>query len=148
MKACYLDDKGKEKPMIMGCYGIGVGRTAAAAIEQNHDEKGIVWPLPLSPFQVVILPVNFSVDNVRLAAETTYKKLWELGVETLLDDRSDRLGVKFKDAELLGIPLQIIIGPKNLDEGKLEVKLRKTGKSQLISFPESITSILDILSGL
>ena len=148
MKACYLDDQGKEKPMIMGCYGIGVGRTAAAAIEQNHDEKGIVWPLPLSPFQVVILPVNFSVDNVRLAAETTYKKLWELGVETLLDDRSDRLGAKFKDAELLGIPLQIIIGPKNLDEGKLEVKLRKTGKSQLISFSESITSILDILSGL
>ena len=148
MKACYLDDQGKEKPMIMGCYGIGVGRTAAAAIEQNHDEKGIVWPLPLSPFQVVILPVNFSVDNVRLAAETTYKKLWELGVETLLDDRSDRLGVKFKDAELLGIPLQIIIGPKNLDEGKVEVKLRKTGKSQLISFSESITSILDILSGL
>jgi prolyl-tRNA synthetase len=132
----------------MGCYGIGVGRTAAAAIEQNHDEKGIVWPLPLSPFQVVILPVNFSVDNVRLAAETTYKKLWELGVETLLDDRSDRLGVKFKDAELLGIPLQIIIGPKNLDEGKVEIKLRKTGKSQLISFSESITSILDILSGL
>ena len=85
---------------------------------------------------------------MRLAAETTYKKLWELGVETLLDDRSDRLGVKFKDAELLGIPLQIIIGPKNLDEGKVEVKLRKTGKSQLISFSESITSILDILSGL
>ena len=85
---------------------------------------------------------------MRLAAETTYKKLWELGVETLLDDRSDRLGVKFKDAELLGIPLQIIIGPKNLDEGKVEVKLRKTGKSQLISFPESIAGIPDILSGL
>ena len=148
MKAYYLDNKGKEKPLIMGCYGIGVGRTAASAIEQNHDEKGIVWPLSLSPFQVVILPVNFSVDNVRLAAETTYKKLWELGVETLLDDRSDRLGVKFKDAELLGIPMQIIIGPKNLDEGKVEVKLRKTGESQLISFPEAIPDIPDIFSKL
>ena len=148
MKAYYLDDKGKENPMIMGCYGIGVGRTAAAAIEQNHDEKGIIWPLPLAPFQAVILPVNFSIDAVRSAAETTYRTLWELGVETLLDDRSDRLGVKFKDAELLGIPLQIIIGPKNLDEGKVEIKLRKTGKSQLISFPESISVIPDILSGL
>ena len=148
MKAHYLDDKGEEKPMIMGCYGIGVGRTAAAAIEQNHDEKGIIWPLPLAPFQAVILPVNFSVDAVRSAAETTYKILWELEVETLLDDRSNRLGVKFKDAELLGIPLQIIIGPKNLDEGKVEVKLRKTGESQLISFPEAIPDIPDIFSKL
>ena len=148
MKAHYLDDEGKEKPMIMGCYGIGVGRTAAAAIEQNNDEKGIIWPLPLTPFQVVILPVNFKVDAVRSAAETIYKTLWEQNIETLLDDRSDRLGVKFKDAELLGIPLQIIIGPKNLDEGKVEVKLRKTGESRLISFPGEISDIPEILSGL
>jgi len=132
----------------MGCYGIGVGRTAAAAIEQNNDEKGIIWPLPLAPFQVVILPVNFKVDAVRSAAETIYKILWEQNIETLLDDRSDRLGVKFKDAELLGIPLQIIIGPKNLDEGKVEVKLRKTGESRLISFPGEILDIPEILSGL
>ena len=148
MQAFYLDDQGKEKPIIMGCYGIGVGRTAAAAIEQNHDEKGIIWPLPLAPFQAVIIPVNFSIDTVRSAAETTYKTLWELGVETLLDDRSDRLGVKFKDAELLGIPLQIVIGPKNLEKGNIEIKLRKTGASQLISFPNRIADILDILSEL
>lgn len=148
MKAHYLDDTGKEKPMVMGCYGIGIGRTAAAAIEQNHDEKGITWPINLAPFQVVILPVNFLVKNVRHATETTYKALRKLGVETLLDDRSERLGVKFKDAELLGIPLQIIIGPKNLEEGKIEVKLRKTGKSELILFPESISEIPDIISKL
>ena len=134
--------------MIMGCYGIGVGRTAAAAIEQNHDDKGIIWPLPLAPFHVVILPVDFTVKTVRSAAETTYKTLWKLGVETLLDDRSERLGVKFKDAELLGIPLQIIIGPKNLKEGKIEIKYRKTAKSQLIPFPESIPDIPGILSEL
>ena len=148
MQAFYLDDQGEEKPMIMGCYGIGVGRTTAAAIEQNHDEKGIIWPLPLAPFQAVILPVNFSIDAVRLAAENVYKTLWELGVETLLDDRSDRLGVKFKDAELLGIPLQIVIGPKNLDKGTVEIKLRKTSESRLISFPEGIADISNILSGL
>ena len=148
MQAFYLDDQGEEKPMIMGCYGIGVGRTTAAAIEQNHDEKGIIWPLPLAPFQAVILPVNFSIDTVRSAAENVYKTLWELGVETLLDDRSDRLGAKFKDAELLGIPLQIVIGPKNLDKGTVEIKLRKSSESRLISFPEGIADISNILSGL
>ena len=148
MQALYLDDQGKEKPMIMGCYGIGVGRTAAAAIEQNHDEKGIIWPISLAPFQAVILPVNFSDDAVNSAAKEIYKSLLELGVETLLDDRSDRLGVKFKDAELLGIPIQIIVGPKNLGEGKIEIKLRKTGESQLISFPEEIAYISTILSEL
>ena len=148
MQALYLDDQGKEKPMIMGCYGIGVGRTAAAAIEQNHDEQGIIWPISLAPFQAVILPVNFSDDAVHSAAKKIYKSLWGLGVETLLDDRSDRLGVKFKDAELLGIPIQIIVGPKNLGEGKIEIKLRKTGESQLISFPEEIAYISTILSEL
>ena len=148
MQAFYLDDQGEEKPMIMGCYGIGVGRTTAAAIEQNHDEKGIIWPLPLAPFQAVILPVNFSIDTVRSAAENVYKTLWELGVETLLDDRSNRLGAKFKDAELLGIPLQIVIGPKNLDKGTVEIKLRKSSESRLISFPEGIADIPNILSGL
>ncbi|MCH8158044.1 MAG: proline--tRNA ligase [Nitrospinae bacterium] len=148
MKACYLDDQGKENPMIMGCYGIGVGRTAAAAIEQNHDEKGIIWPLALAPFQVIILPVNFSNDAVRSAAETAYKTLGELGVETLLDDRPDRLGVKFKDAELLGIPLQIVIGPKGLEAGEIEIKSRKTGESQSVAFPDGLADIPDMLSRL
>ena len=148
MQALYLDDKGKEKPMIMGCYGIGVGRTTAAAIEQNHDEKGIIWPAPLAPFQAIILPVNFSDDTVSSAASNIYKTLWKMGMEVLLDDRPDRLGAKFKDAELLGIPIQIVVGLKNLGEGKIEIKLRKTGESLLVSYPEEITDIFEILSKL
>ena len=148
MRAFYLDDQGKEKPMIMGCYGIGVGRTAAATIEQNHDEKGIIWPIPLAPFHAVILPANFSDDAVHTTALKIYKSLADLGVDVLLDDRPDRLGVKFKDAELLGIPIQIIIGPKNLSERKIEIKIRKTGESKLILFPEEIKEIPIILSKL
>ena len=148
MKALYLDDQGKENPMMMGCYGIGVGRTAAAAIEQNHDEKGIIWPPSIAPFQVIILPVNFSVDSIRTASETTYRTLWDSGVETLLDDRPDRLGVKFKDAELLGIPLQIVIGPKNLETGKIEIKQRKTGNSDLYPFPGILGKIPEMLKSL
>ena len=141
MKAHYLDEHGKENPMIMGCYGIGVGRTAAAAIEQNHDDKGIIWPVPLAPFQAVIIPVKFKEDRQRTACEETYKILGDLGIETLLDDRPERLGVKFKDAELLGIPLQIIIGPKNLENGQIEIKSRKTGVSELVDFPASLQDI-------
>ena len=141
MKAHYLDEHGKENPMIMGCYGIGVGRTAAAAIEQNHDDKGIVWPSPLAPFQVVIIPVKFEEDKQRAACEEAYKILQDLGIETLMDDRPERLGVKFKDAELLGIPLQVIIGPKNLDNGQVEIKSRKTGVSELIDFPAGLQNL-------
>jgi len=134
--------------MIMGCYGIGVGRTAAAAIEQNHDDKGIIWPVPLAPFQAVILPVKFEEDRQRQACEEAYRILGDLGIETLLDDRPERLGVKFKDAELLGIPLQIIIGPKNLDAGKFELKSRKTGTSELIDFPSGLQDIPEKLRNL
>ncbi len=141
MKAHYLDEHGKENPMIMGCYGIGVGRTAAAAIEQNHDDKGIIWPVPLAPFEAVVIPVKFEEDSQRMVCEEAYKILGDLGIETLLDDRPERLGVKFKDAELLGIPLQIIIGPKNLENGQIEIKSRKTGTSELIDFPVGLQDI-------
>ncbi len=148
MKANFLDPDGKEKPMIMGCYGIGVGRTAAAAIEQNHDDKGIIWPTPIAPFQVIIIPVNFSHEEARAASESTYKSLWEAGIETLLDDRKDRLGGKLKDADLMGIPLQIIIGPKNLEAGNIEIKIRKTNESSLHPFPEVLQKIPDMLKSL
>ncbi|MCH7500210.1 MAG: proline--tRNA ligase, partial [Nitrospinae bacterium] len=148
MKAHYLDDQGRQNPMIMGCYGIGVGRTAAAAIEQNHDDKGIVWPVPLAPFQVVVIPVKFDEDRQRQASEEAYRVLGDLGIETLLDDRPERLGVKFKDAELLGIPLQIVIGPKHLDAGKIELKSRKTGVSELIDFPAGLQIIPEKLQNL
>ncbi|MGP0629286.1 proline--tRNA ligase [Nitrospina sp. 32_T5] len=148
MKAGFLDENGKEKTLVMGCYGIGVGRTAAAAIEQNHDDKGIVWPAPLAPFQVVILPTNYFDEKVKDAADTAYRRLTELGVEVLLDDRADRLGVKFKDAELIGFPLQLVIGPKNLEQGEIEVKTRRTGESANHPFPAILEKIPALLSEL
>jgi prolyl-tRNA synthetase len=148
MKAVFVDHQGKENAMVMGCYGIGVGRTAAAAIEQNHDERGIVWPRNLAPFQVVIIPVNYSKDDLKSVCDSIYNRLQEMGIETLLDDRSDRLGVKLKDADLIGIPLQIIIGPKNLEAGQVEIKVRKTNESDLHPYPQVIEDIPNILKGL
>ena len=134
--------------MIMGCYGIGVGRTAAACIEQNHDEKGIVWPVNLAPFEVIIIPVNFKNEALKSTCEAIYSQLLEMGVEAILDDRQDRLGVKLKDADLIGIPLQIIVGPKNLEEDKVEIKIRKTQESQLHPYPQIIKDIPNILKDL
>ena len=148
MKAVFLDSNGKENPMIMGCYGIGVGRTAAACIEQNHDEKGIVWPVNLAPFEVIIIPVNFKNEALKSTCEAIYSQLLEMGVEAILDDRQDRLGVKLKDADLIGIPLQIIVGPKNLEEDKVEIKIRKTQESQLHPYPQIIKDIPNILKDL
>ena len=148
MKAAYLDSNGKENPIVMGCYGIGVGRTAAASIEQNHDEKGMVWPVSLAPFEVIIIPVNFKNDDLKKVCESIYTQLSEMKIEALLDDRQDRLGVKLKDADLIGIPLQIIVGPKNLEEGKIEIKIRKTGNSQLHPYPQSIKNIPNTLKDL
>ena len=148
MKAVFLDQHGKENAMIMGCYGIGVGRAAAAAIEQNNDERGIIWPRNLAPFQVIIIPVNYSNSDLNNACDTIYNRLQEAGIETLLDDRSDRLGVKLKDADLMGIPLQIIIGPKNLSAGQVEIKVRKTNESSLHPYPQVIEDIPNILKDL
>ncbi len=148
MKAVFLDQHGKENAMIMGCYGIGVGRTAAAAIEQNNDERGIIWPRNLAPFQVIIIPVNYSNSDLNNACDTIYNRLQEAGIETLLDDRSDRLGGKLKDADLMGIPLQIIIGPKSLSAGQVEIKIRKTNESSLHPYPQVIEDIPSILKDL
>ena len=148
MKAVYLDSNGKENLMTMGCYGIGVGRTAAASVEQNHDEKGIVWPPSLAPFQVIIIPINFKKDDLKNTCESIYNQLLEMGLEVLLDDRQDRLGVKLKDADLIGIPMQIIVGPKNLEEGNVEIKIRKTQASQLHPYPQVIKDIPNILKDL
>ena len=148
MKALFLDPNGKERPMVMGCYGVGVGRTAAAAIEQNHDEKGIIWPVPIAPFAVHIIPTNYSQEAVKNASDSAYRNLQEKNIEVLLDDRPDRLGVKLNDADLLGIPLQIIIGPKNLESGKVEIKIRKTNTSELHDFPGVLENIPAILNGL
>ncbi|GJL80073.1 MAG: proline--tRNA ligase [Nitrospinaceae bacterium] len=148
MNAVFLDPNGKEKQIVMGCYGVGVGRTAAAAIEQNHDANGIIWPLPIAPFAVHIVPTNYSVEAIKTACDSAYQALRDQNIEVLLDDRSDRLGVKLKDADLLGIPLQMIIGPKNLEAGKAEIKIRKTSESELHAFPEVLKQIPEILKNL
>ena len=131
MKCVYLDENNQEKVMILGCYGIGVGRTAAAAIEQNHDKDGIIWPAPIAPFKVALIPANTSEKEQLETAEKLYAELKLAGIEVLLDDREDRMGVKLKDIDLIGIPLKVIIG-KALKDGKVEVKDRKTGEMKLV----------------
>jgi prolyl-tRNA synthetase len=145
MNATILDDQGKERLAIMGCYGIGVGRTAAAAIEQNHDDKGIIWPLPIAPFHVHLLPVSQSVKTTD-AATRLYADLLAEGFEVLWDDRDDRAGVKFNDADLVGAPFQIVIGDKGLGDGIVEVKVRRNGvKSRVM--PADVVAHLRRLSG-
>lgn len=128
LKATYLDENGKEQPMVMGCYGVGVSRTMAAAIEQNYDDNGIIWPIEIAPYHVLVVPVNTKDEESAAKAEEIYMQLKKVGLETVIDDRNERPGVKFKDADLIGYPLRVVVGPKTLTEGKLEVKIRKTGE--------------------
>ena len=132
MNAGYLDAEGKQHAMEMGCYGIGITRTVAAAIEQNHDDAGIIWPKPLAPLDVHIVPINWNDESTRNTAEEIYSKLQRAGVEVLLDNRPERPGVKFKDADLLGIPLRVTIGGKSLGRGVIELKQRKDGQNSEI----------------
>lgn len=122
----FLDNEGRQQSVQMGCYGIGVSRLLAAAIEQNHDEQGIIWPKEISPFDILIVPVNVTDDAIRQKAESLRNELEARGIEVLLDDRDERAGVKFKDADLLGFPLRLTVGTKWAKEGKLELKDRKT----------------------
>ena len=128
MGATYVDENGVEKPLVMGCYGIGIGRTVAAAIEQNNDEHGIKFPAPIAPFEVSVLPLNIKQQDVRDAAEKIYSELLRDGVDVLIDDRAETPGVKFKDSDLLGIPIQVIVGQRSLKEGNVEIKNRNSGE--------------------
>ena len=132
MGATFLDQNGKSQPIIMGCYGIGVERTVAAVIEQHHDENGIIWPLAIAPYHVVVVPVNVKKEEHLENAEKIYKELEAAGVEVLLDDRNERAGFKFKDSDLLGIPMRITVG-KDIVDGKVEFVLRETGEKELIA---------------
>lgn len=132
MHATFLDENGKEKPMVMGCYGVGVSRTMAAAIEQNNDKDGMIWPVAIAPYEVLVVPVNTKDEASTQKAEAIYEELKKAGVEAVIDDRNERPGVKFKDADLIGYPLRVVVGPKTLAEGKLEVKVRRTGEVQML----------------
>ena len=133
LKATYLDENGKEKPMVMGCYGVGVSRTMAAAIEQNNDADGIIWPAAIAPYQVLVVPVNVKDELSNQMAEEVYSNLLKVGIEAAIDDRKERPGVKFKDADLIGYPIRVVIGPKTLTEKQIEIKIRKTG--EVLSLP-------------
>jgi len=130
--AKFLDKDGKERPMIMGCYGIGVTRIAATLIETSNDKNGIIWPASIAPYRIAILALKMENKDVKDAAEKTYEKLIASGYDVLYDDRPISAGIKFKDADLIGIPVHIIIGEKNIARGIVEVKLRKTGKAEEI----------------
>jgi prolyl-tRNA synthetase len=141
MGALFLDENGQEKPMVMGCYGIGVGRTVAAAIEQNHDKDGIIYPIPIAPFEIVILPLQMHEPEVVEVSERVYRELSEKKCDVLLDDRDVRPGIKFKDADLLGTPIKVTIGSRNLQNGKVEIKLRSGTESDLIPTHEAVVRI-------
>jgi prolyl-tRNA synthetase len=128
----FLDESGKEQIMVMGCYGIGISRTMAAVIEQNSDENGISWPISIAPYQAIIIPVNSKEEQLRSTSQKIYRKLKELGVEVILDDRNERAGVKFKDADLIGYPIRITVGSKTLADDNVEIKLRRTEEEYLI----------------
>jgi prolyl-tRNA synthetase len=142
MKAGVLNEEGKHQIMTMGCYGVGVSRIVAAAIEQNHDEYGIKWPAAIAPFQVAIVPMNMH-KSVRIqdAAEQLYKDLTAAGFEVLFDDRKERPGVMFADMELVGVPYHIIVGERNLDEQKVELKNRLTGEKLMLSLSDVVAQI-------
>lgn len=148
MGAVFLDEDGNEKPIVMGCYGIGVGRTVAASIEQNHDKDGIIFPIPISPFEVVILPLQMHEREVFEAAEKIYRELSDKGLDILLDDRDTRAGIKFNDADLLGTPVRVTVGVRNLKNGQVEMKVRSESESDLISLKDAPSIIINKVKAL
>ena len=142
MKVGVLSETGKHETLTMGCYGIGVSRIVAAAIEQNNDERGICWPDALAPFQVVIVPMNMHKSaRVQAAAEKLYEDLKAQGIDVLFDDRKERPGVMFTDMELIGIPHQVVVGERNLDENQVEYQSRKGGEKQKVSLDDCVNFI-------
>ena len=143
MNATFLDKEGKEQCMVMGCYGIGVGRTVAAAIEQGNDENGMILPAAIAPFEVNVLPVNSSHGESMELAHVVYGGLLDKGIDTVLDDRDERPGIKFKDCDLIGIPLRVTIGERNLKEGLVEIKLRGEKASQKVRKEDVIGKVVE-----
>jgi prolyl-tRNA synthetase len=142
MGVSFLDVDGVEKPAEMGCYGIGVTRIVAAAIEQNHDKDGIIWPLPLAPFEVTVLELQQDDDAVLATARRLYEELAAAGVEVLYDDRDERAGVKFKDADLIGIPFRLAVGKKGVAEGVVELKRRNGTEVRKLKIDEAVQIVV------
>ncbi|MCJ7769444.1 MAG: His/Gly/Thr/Pro-type tRNA ligase C-terminal domain-containing protein, partial [Dehalococcoidales bacterium] len=144
--ACYIDAEGNPHPIIMGCYGIGVGRLMAAIIELHHDDKGIIWPLSIAPYQIYLCPLFMENENVKEKAESLYAELEAQGLEVLYDDRNESTGVKFNDADLLGIPLRVTISPRSLEKGSIELKWRSQKKAELVPLEEAVEKIRELIS--
>ncbi len=143
MNAMFLDNEGKLHPIIMGCYGIGVSRILSAAIEQLHDEKGILWPVSIAPFIVSLIAINIEDEQIRNSAEDIYIKLLNEGIEVIYDDRSTRAGVKFKDSDLIGIPIKLVVGKRYLESNRLELELRKDSTKLALELDDTIRFIKD-----
>jgi len=143
--ANFLDSEGRHKPIVMGCYGIGVSRLISAIIEQNNDKDGIIWPEEISPYKVIVLPLDVTNNKITDLASDIYKELLQDGIETLLDDRDERSGVKFKDADLIGIPLCVIIGQASLNQKKIEIKMRRNKNTVLAEEKDILREIKGIL---
>jgi prolyl-tRNA synthetase len=146
--AKFLDETGTEKPCLMGCYGIGINRIMASAIELGNDENGIIFPISIAPFEVIITSVNQEDPNVAQTAEKIYQQLLEKGIDVLLDDRDLRAGVKFKDADLIGIPVRVTVGQKSLAEGNIEIKLRSESKSQKVPVEKTTDKVIELVNSL
>lgn len=141
----FLDEEGQERLMLMGCYGIGITRCVAAIIEEHHDQDGIIWPMSVAPYQVVMVPVNVTEATHMEAAERLYSELLSMGVEVVLDDRDERPGVKFKDADLIGFPIKVTIGAKGLAQNKVEVALRRAGEVAMIDLDKAAKRVRDLV---
>jgi len=146
--AKFLDETGNEKPCLMGCYGIGINRIMASAIELGNDKDGIIWPISIAPFEVIVTCVNQEETNVAQTAEKIYRQLLDKGIDVLLDNRDVRAGVKFKDADLIGIPVRVTVGQKSLAEGNVEIKLRSEPKSQKVTVEKARSKIIELISSL
>ncbi|MDB5290712.1 MAG: proS [Phycisphaerales bacterium] len=142
--ANYLDDAGQQHPLIMGCYGIGIGRILIAAVESMHDDKGIIWPAAIAPFSVVVTPIKYD-GEIKAAADKLYEQLNAAGIDTLLDDRDARPGFKFADADLIGFPVRLTVGDRGLKEGKIELKRRKAAESEMVALDSVVERVREAL---
>jgi prolyl-tRNA synthetase len=148
LEATYQAEDGSQRPYVMGCYGIGISRIMAAAVEQHHDDAGMIWPRQLAPFEVAVIMANADAPAVTEHAERIYGDLTERGIEAVLDDREERAGVKFADADLVGYPVQVVIGSRGIESGTVDLKVRRTGARSQVPLAEATGAVADLLAGL
>jgi len=146
--AKFLDENGDEKPCLMGCYGIGINRILASAIEISNDDNGIIWPISIAPFEVLVVCVNQDDEEVAKVAENIYQQLLNEDIDVLLDDRALRGGVKFKDADLIGIPVRVTVGKKSVADGNVEIKLRSESQSQKVPIKKATDKAIELVNSL